>query len=440
MSGTCSRKVSFAITDVLCLRAQYRPGERIVARVTVTNISGSETHGRLVVTVMHLAGAEEGFVLPLDPLPRGSSIIEVIVPPPRLELGVYGSFGLDLALEIDGRVHDRASTAFDVTATGHEVVRYGFLSRFDQRDGGSDGDLDFLLRLHVTDVQFYDWMYRHDTLLPPTEQFEDLMGKPVSLAVVRQKIQGCHDRGMRALAYGAVYAASGKFREAHPDWGLYDGAGNPYHLIGRFFIMDTARGSPWTRHLLGQFKAARAELHLDGFHLDSYGFPKRALSHLTAEPTPRRLDEDFPVFIGEARRELGSECRLIFNNVNGWPVETTAGAPQDAVYIEVWPPHLRYSHLAELVRRARRFGGAKPIIMAAYLAPFRLLPGTAGAGNAALLLISSLAALGAQHLLFGEEEGVLTQVLRGFLSPRPGAHPRARAVLRLPGPLFGDPV
>ncbi len=407
---------SITISDLVCLKAQYRAGEEVRARIEVSNGTGSPLQGALSVTVMRLARAEESFVVPLDPLPPGGSLHEIALPPRGTG---YASYGLDVRLETQGREQARASAAFDVAANGREVIRYGFLSRFDERDGGSDVDLDFLLRLHVTDVQLYDWMYRHDTLLPPRDQFTDLMGKPVSLAVVREKIQGCQRRGMRARAYGAVYAASADFRAAHPDWGLYDGAGQPYHLIERFFIMDIARGSTWTRHLLGQFAAARDALHLDGFHLDSYGFPKWAVSRRGTETALRALDEDFPAFIEEARRALGNDALLIFNNVNGWPMETTASAPQDAVYIEVWPPHDRYQQLAELVRRARLLGRDKPIVIAAYLAPFRTTPGSAEAGNAALLLICALAALGAQHLLFGEERGVLTQGYYVDYSPLP---------------------
>ncbi len=39
-----------------------------------------------------------------------------------------------------------------------------------------------------------------------------MMGKRNSLTVIRRKIAACHARGMRALGYGAVYAASEAFR------------------------------------------------------------------------------------------------------------------------------------------------------------------------------------------------------------------------------------
>lgn len=54
-------------------------------------------------------------------------------------------------------------------------------------------------------------MYRHDDLVPPEDTFTDLMGRELSLQVVKEKIALCHSYGMKAMAYGAIYAASKDF-------------------------------------------------------------------------------------------------------------------------------------------------------------------------------------------------------------------------------------
>lgn len=64
--------------------------------------------------------------------------------------------------------------------------------------------------LHLNAVQFYDWMYRHDKLLPDSELYSDPMGRPTSLAVIEGKIAACKKLGMRPFAYGAVYAATAR--------------------------------------------------------------------------------------------------------------------------------------------------------------------------------------------------------------------------------------
>ena len=61
---------------------------------------------------------------------------------------------------------------------------------------------------------------------------------------------------------------------------------------------------------------------------------------------------------------------VIFNAVNNWPTETVAAAAQDAVYIEVWPPHDTYFDLYRLIREARLLSH-RNVILAAYLKAFQ---------------------------------------------------------------------
>ena len=110
----------------------------------------------------------------------------------------------------------------------------------------------------------------------------------------------------------------------------------------------------------------------------------------------------------------GKDCYLIFNNVGNWPVNTVACAPQDAVYIEVWPPYEKYHHIREIIREAKAAcGGKKQVILAAYLEPFRLEKkgelSEGRAGYAARLLTAAVVSMGATHLLMGEEGCALTQ-------------------------------
>ena len=64
-----------------------------------------------------------------------------------------------------------------------------------------------------------------DYQIVPADQYQDMMGKHNSLPAIRKRIADCHQHGMVAMAYGAVYAACRSFREAHPTWGLYGTSG-----------------------------------------------------------------------------------------------------------------------------------------------------------------------------------------------------------------------
>jgi dextranase len=306
------------------------------------------------------------------------------------------------------------STSFDVVSDWRKATRYGFLSDFYKEEAGVTADVEYLRKLHVNLVQYYDWMYRHDDLVPPQAEFRDLMGRELSLSVVEEKIALCRRYGMKSIAYGAVYATSREFYEAHRDWALYDSCGNVLDLIGLFFIMNIAAESPWHNHILKQYERTIELVGFDGIHMDTYGFPKTAISRLHGEEKVEFLKEQFPVLINHARERLErlqEDIGLIFNNVGNWPVDTSAPAKQDAVYIEVWHPYERYHHIQQIILRAKLYGAGKPVILAAYLKPFRDLPRSEWdkANVAALLLTAVISANGAYHLLNGEHQGVLTQ-------------------------------
>lgn len=323
----------------------------------------------------------------------------------------FAGFGAELSILSGDAEIDSAATAFDVVSEHRRAIRYGFLSDFDSPDAGCD-DVETLRKYHINFIQYYDWCYRHDDLVAPTVRYSDMMGKAVDLSVVREKIAACRRFGMKSLGYGAVYAASRDFYEKHPDWGFYTGAGDPLVFIGTFYLMNVHRNSPWRNHIIREYVKAVESIGFDGIHMDTYGFPKTAFSHLNRRNELVKLEEEYPSLIEETKEALDPvrpDSDLIFNNVGNWPVGGVAQAPQDAVYIEVWEPNTRYSHIRQIIADAKQAcGNNKPVILAAYLAPFRT-DTPERAENAALLLTAAIASNGASHLLLGEKNAVLTQ-------------------------------
>lgn len=319
----------------------------------------------------------------------------------------FAGYGVSAECESSGE-KITLETAFDVVDNPARSLRYGFLSDFGQDDDNEEA-ADWLCKCHINLAQYYDWSFRHHQLISAEESYQDMMGKTICTNTVKNQIRRGNERGIRAIAYGAVYAAGQEFFETHRDWAFYNSSNQPFAFIDVFYIMNLQRGSPWRDHLLNQYRSAIGEMGFHGIHMDTYGFPKTAYSHLTQTPELVRLDEELPALIGEARKKLGDDACLIFNNVGNWPVYATASAPQDAVYIEVWPPYERYFHIAQLIVGARvSAGNAKPVILAAYLAPFR--EGDRGqAITSAQLLTAAIVSNGGYHLLTGERKAVLTQ-------------------------------
>lgn len=319
-------------------------------------------------------------------LTTGGGVVRI---PPQPE----GGYGVDAA---------GASGAFDVLADPLRRPRYGFLSRFEP-DRDPTGAVELARRLHLNAVQFYDWMYRHAQLLPPADEFEDALGQHVSLSTVRRLAAALREAGAAPFGYAAVYAVGA---EAWPEWaddGLYRATGEPWTLGENFLWNVDPTSERWLDHLCDQLRAARDTVGFVGFHLDQYGSPKRALR---PDGALVDLSEAFPALIERATTSVPG-AGLIFNNVNAFPLWATAAVPQTAVYIEVWPPHERFRHLAELIAEARKLAPGQGVILAAYLAPYE--GDEAGALATERLQLATVFSFGGSPLLHGEEDAVLTE-------------------------------
>jgi dextranase len=198
-------------------------------------------------------------------------------------------------------------------------------------------------------------------------------------------------RGGAALAYGAVYGAEPEYADTHPELALFDEAGQRISLAELFYIMNIAPSSPWVPLIVDQFAQAIHALDFDGIHLDQYGFPKTARTARAA--------------VVAAKPSAG----VIFNAVGNWPIATVAPTTQDVIYIEVWPPDESYNDLRRLIADAKRLGANKPVILAAYLAPFLdCAPEQIEQAEAAAFLSTAvIAASGGSQLLLGERDGIL---------------------------------
>ncbi|MDR1642705.1 MAG: hypothetical protein LBT59_23695, partial [Clostridiales bacterium] len=205
--------------DFYPTKAQYRSNEPIAL---MFEHGGTYLNSIAVLSVYHLNSKVHCQYISIDSDP-------LLIPLPILH---GAAFGAELTIG-----QSRFSTAFDVTETPGFPVRYGFLSDFAACDSGAD-DVMQMAKYHINTVQFYDWSFRHDQLVSDQDEYSDMMGRKVSLPVVKEKIEACHNQGMQALGYGAIYAASKPFYEKHRDWGLYTSAGDPHIFINTFCIMN----------------------------------------------------------------------------------------------------------------------------------------------------------------------------------------------------------
>lgn len=291
-----------------------------------------------------------------------------------------------------------------------ESPRHVALTRFrDARE--AQAQVALASRWHVTVAQAYDWMYRHYRYAAPTEPFLDALGREVSHDAVRALIREGHAAGIATLAYGSVYGAEPEYVARHPDERVFDVAGEPLSLGGAFFINDLRPRRPWRTRLLAEYERACRRFDFDGIHMDTYGPPHEAV---TADGERIRFADLYPPLIEEAALRVaatGRGRRVLFNCVEGFPLDAVAGAPAAALYLELWPPDDRYADLVRWIDRARAAGGGKAVVIAAYVPALR--DGghdprrRAAALETAVLLTSVITAAGASHHALAEDDRVL---------------------------------
>jgi dextranase len=279
-------------------------------------------------------------------------------------------------------------------------MRYGFVASYPPgRD--IDGVLRNFRRLHLTAAQCYDWGYRHADLVAPTGEYTDPLGQPISMATVRALTAGLRHGGTLPLGYAAVYGVG---KQEWPDWehlALLRPDGTPYDLGGFLSIVDPSDPA-WLRHFGDDLVRSVAAGGFAGFHLDQYGFPRRA-------PRPDGVEVDlavaFDTMIRSVRQRLPDAC-LVFNHVNDFPVWATTRSPQDVTYTEVWEPHDGLADLAAVATRSRGLAPGRPAVLAAYQSVYASQP-AAVADATTRLTMATLFSHGATQLLAGEAGHVL---------------------------------
>ncbi|WP_270405659.1 glycoside hydrolase family 66 protein [Paenibacillus timonensis] len=388
-------------------RAQYKPNQSGNLFIELETREDAALQLVVAFSKLELPVAEEKVTI------QANKGVKQIVPVPLfLEETVWSGYGVKVTVLREGEVVSTAFTSYDIADHWSRAPRYGFLSDFRSEESGDLRDVESMNKFHLNVIQFYDWMYRHDELVPQQDEFMDPMGREMSYQVVREKLEAVHNKGMAALAYGAVYASLKDFLQARPDWGLYNRRGEPFHLIDLFYIMDITPNSPWTDHIIEQFRQA-VQAGFDGIHMDQYGFPKKAIRRIEGLEETVDLAECYPPLIDRtsaAVKEIQAEAGVIFNNVGNYPIRKTASTDQEALYIEVWPPVVRLRELKSLIDNARSLNPEKPIILSAYLPSFYPKAGhdKEWAENGALLTMAAIFASGGYHLLLGEDKGMLT--------------------------------
>lgn len=408
-------------------RPWVRPGSTATVEIRLATEVAQRV--RLVVELLDLDRVV-GRVERVVRLRPGASERTVTVPVPG---GQRRGYGLHLRLGTGDASPVVAGAAVEALDGWWEAPRHAALTIF--TDPAQTAAAVMALRdWHVTVMQAYDWMYRHYRYLPPrgeggpNQTFTDTLGRTVSLAAVRAGIRAGHRAGIATLAYGSIYGAEREHVDRHPDDRVFDATGTALSLGDTFFINDIRPGRAWRARLLREYARAVRLVGFDGIHMDTYGPPHAAvgadggtIDFAALEPG---LIADGAVAVAAAR----PGARVLFNCVEGFPLEAVADAPAAALYLELWPPDERYADVVRWIDRARTLGRGRAVVIAAYLSCLRAYGGNSGeraaAVEAVVLLTSVVSAAGAFHHVLADGNRVLVEGY--YPEARPLRAPEAR--------------
>ncbi|HXY45031.1 MAG TPA: glycoside hydrolase family 66 protein, partial [Acidimicrobiales bacterium] len=203
-------------------------------------------------------------------------------------------------------------------------------------------------------------------------------------------------------AYAPVYACDPTFAANCPELLLYRGDGQPEHL-GELLAIADPGNFEWQRYWSTLYGEAADQIGFDGFHLDSYGYPRAALDASGAGVDMRAA---YSAFLGAVRAARPAEL-MSFNQVNGVPARLQLPDGWGFRYVEAWPPNNAWRHLEGLLDRSDPRPGAPGGRGAIACYP----PVWANDRPAALRTVTCTEAivtsLGASLLVFGDRDGVL---------------------------------
>ena len=422
------------IRDVSTDKGRYNPGEIATISVDLQN-PGETIQGALVVRVLNLATKTISFRKDVS-LPQGAR--QTVFFPWTTPTNDFRGYGVDVDLVVDGQVRDSRSTAIDVSSGWIRFPRMGFFSDY-PADDESDALAANLAQFHLNVIQFYDWKWTHDRLVPrgadgqPLDIFTQVGGHLQSFATVKRKIAAVHARNMAALSYNLMYGDSGNAESEHVEWAAFKVPNSTNlwdirrHDAGNYkiWVMDVSNPD-WKQHIFGQFADAMDQAGFDGIHLDNLG-GQWNYKYNSDTGIPER--EEFPKFIHEARaylRQTHPGVVVTHNDVMGNYLPEIARSDADVYYSEVWSRY-SYRDLRDNVREVQAAAPGKAVVLAAYInrKPWDEMGDPAQPplptyinDAAARLLDACIFASGAFHVELGEDGQMLVNEYFPARTPR----------------------
>jgi dextranase len=252
------------------------------------------------------------------------------------------------AIDDSGRLLGEIITTVGINAGERPV--HGFATSFTEDDIPSV--LEWHRSLRSTVVQVYDWMASYTEPLGPSNGWNDPSNRPVSLDALRSLAIGLQDQGSVAHAYVPIYAVGHGFANLHPEMLMYEDNGVAIRFMDQIVLANPGNEA-WQRHFVESYGSAAEAIGFNGFHVDTYGYPRIAFDADGNTIDMRSAYESFLRFA----RSAWPDTLISFNQVNGVPSGANLPPGPRFRYCEIWPPNDAWRHFEGLLDRSSGVAG-----------------------------------------------------------------------------------
>jgi hypothetical protein len=277
-------------------------------------------------------------------------------------------------------------TAVDVSSNWTKFPRMGYLDEYSAGMTATERQKlvkDLSDKYHLNALQFYDWMWRHETPIKRNsngdlaDTWTAWNGDVIAPATVAGLVDASHNTNIAALPYSMSYAALEgyethgvsadwrlKYRSDDTDWKFMMLPGRPDTTLS---IMDPTNPN-WRQHITDEYKDQIDTLGFDGTHLDQLGNWGNGASDggmKDVSGNPVDIPIGFKDLIADTKTKTGKPVG--FNAVDGFAGSTLASSGSDYLYTELWENHETYAQVQSYLADQRTASGGKAAVTAAYL-------------------------------------------------------------------------
>jgi len=381
-AGVARAEVTGNVDRVYTDKARYSPGSAIQIKAQLTNHGASSWTGNAAIAISHLESSAYASSQSVTVAAGATTTITFNWTAPATDYQGY-------FVKIDCGAFGTGTTAIDVSSDFSRYPRYGYLSEFPsgETSAQSAAKVNLLAQdYHLNALQYYDWMWRHDTLFKRTgstvdSSWLDLFNRTISWTTIQNQIAATHGQNMAAMAYAMVYAAREGYssRGIDPAWGIYSDTAHASQMNVDFgngstylWMFDPANAS-WQTYIQNQYKDAINTAGFDGIHVDQMGQRNNVYNYAG---TAIDLSTRFSPFLNAAKTALttnnASKNKLAFNIVDGavggWAADDVSkNANTDFNYSEIWYNANSYGQLKNYIDSLRANSGGKAVVLAAYM-------------------------------------------------------------------------